>query len=171
MGAVHPHGFDVQAFFAAVDAQRVDRGLGWGAAAREMWQMSAELNRARGADHPISPATISGVGKRGNTSCQHALIMLRWLGRPPEDFIAKPHPSTVGVPLPAADSAHRLRWDLVALEAALNEARRERRATWEQTARRLHCTIHQLTGLRTAKFATGMRPAMRICQALGHPAA
>jgi hypothetical protein len=96
-----------------------------------MWEQSAELNRAPGTDYPISAATISGVGKRGNTSCQHALIMLRWLGRPPEDFIAEPHPNTVGVLLPAADSAHRLRWDLVALERALNEARRERGATWE----------------------------------------
>lgn len=77
-----------------------------------MWEQSAELNRARGTDYPISAATISGVGKRGNTSCQHALIMLRWLGRPPEDFIAEPDPNTVGVLLPATDSAHRLRWDL-----------------------------------------------------------
>ena len=168
--ATHPHGFDTEMFFAALDERRHARGLSWPKVAAEMWELSADLNLRRG-DHPISPATVAGMPKRGESSCQHALIMLRWLERPPEEFIAVPHPNTVGVPLPRADRAHRLRWDLRALHQALNEARNERGATWEQTARRLHCTPSQLTGLRTAKFATGMHLAMRICQALGRPAA
>jgi len=48
-----------------------------------MWELSAELNERRG-DHPISSTTITGVSKRGDTSCQHALFMLRWLERSPE---------------------------------------------------------------------------------------
>jgi DNA-binding XRE family transcriptional regulator len=135
-----------------------------------MWEMSAVIN-ARRQDHPISPSTISDTSRRGDASCQHALIMLRWLNCAPEDFIAEPHPATVGVPLPAADAAHRLRWNLRALYNALNDARRKRGASWQETAQRLHCTPHQLTGLRTAKFATSMRLAMRICQALRRPSA
>lgn len=63
-----------------------------------------------------------------------------------------------------------IRWDLKATYDALNEVRVARGATWEQTARRLHRTASQLTGLRTAKFGTRMRLAMRISQALRRPA-
>ncbi len=162
--------FDVAAFFAAVDDRRRREGLSWSKLAAQIWEMSADLN-ARRADHPIAASTISTMGRRRAISCQHALFVLRWLGQPPEDFIADPRPSTVGVPLPDADSAHRLRWDLSALYEALNTARLERGAGWIQVAGRLHCSTHQLTGLRTAKFATGMGLAMRICQALRRPSA
>lgn len=166
-----PRGFDIQALFDAVDERRRGEQLSWRQAAQAMWDQSAELNARRAADHPISPATISSMPRRGDVSCQHALFMLRWLGRPPEEFIAAAHPDTMGIPLPHTDAGHRLRWDLRAMHAALNQARSAHGATWEQTARRLHCTPSQLIGLRTAKFATGMRLAMRICQALGRPAA
>ena len=136
-----------------------------------MWELAADLNAHRGYDHPIATSTITGMPQRGDTSCQHALFMLRWLERPPEDFIAQPRPGTAGVALPACDPAHRLRWDLAKLYAALDDARRVRGASWEQAAERLYCTPSQLTGLRTAKFATGMRLAMRICQAMRRPAA
>ena len=44
--------------------------------------------------------------------------------------------------------------------------------TWaEQLAHELRCTPSQLTGLRTAKFATSMTLAMRITQWLDRPAA
>jgi hypothetical protein len=64
-----------------------------------------------------------------------------------------------------------LRWNLRKLYRALNTARTARGDTWQQTADRLHCTPSQLTGLRTAKFTTGMELAMRITQALCRPAA
>jgi hypothetical protein len=75
------------------------------------------------------------------------------------------------VPLPACESDHRLRWSLRRLYATLNEARIQRDATWAQTAARLSCTPSQLTGLRTARYATNMRVAMAITQALPRPAA
>jgi hypothetical protein len=168
--AVSPRGFDIQALFAALDRRRVEESLSWAGVARALWAESEDLNALRG-DHPISPATISGVAHRRDTSCQHALFMLRWLGRPAEDFIAQPAPSTTGVPLPDADPAHRLRWDLKLLYEELNAARLERGSSWAETAARLHCTDNQLTGLRTAKYATGMRLAMRICQGLRKPSA
>jgi hypothetical protein len=163
-------GFDLEAFFAAVDARRRDRQLSWPALAKTIWQQSSLLNERRG-DHPISPATIRHLSEGRGLSCQHALFVLRWLEVPPEMFIATPQPGTVGVPLPPADAAHRLRWKLSALYGALNAARSARDATWLQAAERLGCTPSQLTGLRSAKFATSMTLAMRITQALHRPAA
>ncbi|HEX8806224.1 MAG TPA: hypothetical protein VF741_04705 [Candidatus Aquilonibacter sp.] len=164
-----PSGFDARAFFAAVEERRVQEQLSWRALAQEIWEQSCVLNDRR-LDHPISPATIRKMGASG-LSCQHALFVLRWLDVPPETFIAVPAPGTSGVPLPQADAAHRLRWDLKELYSALNDARTARGATWEDAAQRLHCGPSQLTGLRTAKFAIAMRLAMRITQALRRPAA
>jgi hypothetical protein len=42
--------------------------------------------------------------------------------------------------------------------------------TWAQLAQELRCTPSQLTGIRTARFAIGMRLAMRIVAWLGRPA-
>ena len=162
--------FDAQAFFAAVDARRREQQLSWPALARAIWEQSRVLNERRN-DHPISPSTLRNLDHGGDLSCQHALFLLRWLQVPPESFIAVPQPGTTGIPLPTADEAHRLRWNLKQVYGALNAARTASGATWQQAADRLHCTPHQLTGLRTAKFATGMRLAMRITQALRRPAA
>jgi hypothetical protein len=164
------HGFDISAFFAAIDERRREEHLTWPALTTTIWEQSRVLNERRN-DHPISPATIRKLGERGDVSCQHALFLLRWLCVPPETFIAEPHPGTAGIPLPLADNAHRLRWNLSRLYHTLNTARTDRGATWQQTANRLHCTANQLTNLRIAKFATGMRLAMRITQALRRPAA
>jgi hypothetical protein len=165
-----PYGFDHLAFYAAVDARRRAQQLSWPALATAIWEQSRVLNDQR-ADHPISPATIRKLGAGGHSSCQHALFLLRWLNVPPETFIAAPAPGTFDVPLPATDESQRLRWDLHKLYAALNAARTARGATWQQAAVRLYCTPSQLTGLRTAKFATGMQLAMRITQSLRRPAA
>ncbi len=164
------HGFDNQAFFHAVDTRRCEQRLSWPALASVIWEQSHALNERRN-DHPISPATIRKMGERGGMSCQHALILLRWLGVPPEAFIAEPKPGTAGIALPLVDDSQRLRWNLRNLYASLNHARTSRGATWQQAAEHLHCTSRQLTGLRTAKFATSMALAMRITQALRRPAA
>lgn len=165
-----PKGFDMSAFFAAIDARRREEHLTWPALTTTIWEQSSVLNKRRN-DHPISPATVRKLGERGDLSCQHALFLLRWLGVPPETFIAEPQPGTAGVALPLADEAHRLRWNLSKLYHTLNAARTGRGATWEQAAKRLHCTANQLTNLRIAKFAISMRLAMRITQALRRPAA
>jgi hypothetical protein len=161
--------FDAGAFFAAMDERRQLEGLSWPRLAAVIWEQSWILNGQR-EDHPISPDTLKNLGQRGG-SCQHALFVLRWLDCPPETFIAEPRPGTADVPLPETDEAHRLRWNLKKLYATLDAARGARGATWQQTADRLRCTPSQLTGLRTAKFATGMRLAMRITQGLRRPAA
>jgi hypothetical protein len=165
-----PRGFDVRALFAALDRKRASEGHTWTVAAELMWDESAILNARRG-DHTINTSTITNICRSGDVSCQHSLVMLRWLGRPPEDFVARPRIGTRGVALPAADRAHRIRWDLQALYDALDKARTERGATWAQAATRLQCPPSQLTGLCTARYSTSMRLAMRITQALARPAA
>jgi hypothetical protein len=168
--------FDGAALFAAMDARREQLGLGWPGVAREIWALSAELN-ARREDHPIAPATLTGIRRRGNTSCQHALFILRWLDRTPESFL--PGTGDLDGTLPAAGPDRRLRWNLngpprrpvPSLYEAMDARRKHESLTWVQLAHRLQCTPNQLTGLRTARFAIGMRLAMRITQWLERPAA
>jgi hypothetical protein len=166
--------FDGRALYAALDARREAEGLSWPGAATAIWDMAASLNAARKArglaNHPISPSTLRNLGKQGDTSCQHALFFLRWLERTPESFLEGAGPDA-GAPLPACGPERRPRWDLKALHAGLNEARASRGMTWAQTARELRCQPGQLTGLKTARFATGMGLAMRITQWVGRPAA
>ena len=75
------------------------------------------------------------------------------------------------IPLPAATSAQRLRWDLAALYGALDETRLAVPLTWSALAKELRCTPSQLTGIKRARFAIGMTLAMRIAQWIGRPAA
>ena len=160
--------FDFDAFFWAMDAQRVARGLSWNGVAKEMRQMYVELNRSRPNDHPLSPSTIINMSKRGNTTCQHALIFLQWLGRTPESFLPgvsrPPNP-----PLRRFGTDRRPRWHLRRLYDALNARRQELQMTWPELAKVLGCTPSQLTGIRTARYAINMKLAMRIVQWLGRP--
>jgi hypothetical protein len=168
--AMSIHEFDVRAMYAAMDAQRAALGLTWPNVARALWDQSAVLNERRG-DHPISPATLTGIAKRGDCTCQHALFILRWLDRAPEDFLSGPRDDRGHVDLPPAAEDRRLRWDLAAVYNALDARRRERGLTWREVAHPLRCTDNQLTGIRTARYAIGMRLMMRIVQWLDQPAA
>lgn len=166
--------FDALGLFAALDAKRQAEALSWQGAADAIWELSSDLNRyrdARGlANHPISPSTLTGIPKRGNTSCQHALFFLRWLDRAPESFLDGAGPQD-GAPLPACGPDRRPRWDLKSLHAAVAEARNARHLTWAAAAAEIRCKPGQLTGLNHARFATGMALAMRVTQWLERPAA
>lgn len=163
--------FDGSALYAALHARRVELGLSWRQVADQLWHLSAELNDRR-SDHPISPSTLSKMAAKPGTSCQHALFMLRWLDRTPESFVAGIVDSDGDrFALPQAGPDRRLRWSLKLLWAAMDEKRRREGLTWRQLAALLGCTPSQLTGLRTARFATGMDLAMRIVQWIGRPAA
>jgi hypothetical protein len=161
--------FDFAAFFAAFDAERRDRGLGWCEFADELWQQSSQLN-ARLMDHPLCGGAVSRLGARGATSCQYALFMLRWLGRAPEEFLTGPVVDVGDDRLPRPGPGSRLRWDLNQLHTALNEQRNERGLTWSQLAQELDCTPGRLTNLRSARLAD-MGLVMRVTQWLGKPAA
>jgi hypothetical protein len=161
--------FDFAEFFAAFDAERRDRGLGWYEFADELWQQSSELNALR-MDHPLCGGAVSRLGARGATSCQYALFMLRWLGRAPEEFLTDPVVDVGDVQLPKPGPDSRLRWDLNELYVALDEQRRDRGLTWSGLGQELGCTPSRLTNLRTARIAD-MELAMRVTQWLGKPAA
>lgn len=161
--------FDATALFEAMDAQRIQRGLSWRQAADQIWEQSSILNQQRD-DHPISPSTLTGIAARGDCTCQHALFILRWLARAPESFVSVVPANARGAALPSAGPDRRLRWDLSALYGALDERRSELRLTWVGLAGQLQCTANQLTGIRTARFAIGMRLAMRIVHWLEQPA-
>ena len=162
--------FDVGALFEALNRQRLERALSWRQVAEAVWAQSSELNDRR-RDHPIAVATITGMRRRNNISCQHALFVLRWIGCSPEEFIADPVAGSAGIGLPAAGPDRRLRWNLVDLYDAMNARRQEEHLTWQSLADLLGCTQSQLTGIKTAHFAIGMRLAMRITQWLARPAA
>ena len=151
-----------------MDAKRVARGLSWTGAAREMGQMYAELRRARPNDHPLSPSTIISISERGNTTCQHALIFLQWIGRTPESFLPGAG-RTIDRPLRPFGTDRRPRWHLRRLYDALNSRRRELQMTWPELAEVLGCTPGQLTGIRRARYAVNMKLAMRIVQWLDRP--
>ena len=162
--------FDTTALYTALDDKRRHAGLSWPAVARQLWELSSDLNERR-RDHPISPSTLTNMAKNPRTSCQHALFMLRWLGRSPESFLVGATGDDERFALPVAGPDRRLRWALKRLYAAMDEKRRRDGLTWPALASVLGCSPSQLTHLRTARFATGMDLAMRIVQWLGRPAA
>lgn len=162
--------FDCGALFNALDARRRDLGLGWYELAAQMWQQSSDLNRQRSSDHPLCRGAVQRLQERGATSCQYALFMLRWLQRPPEDFLTGPVVDVGDPRLPKTGTDNRLRWDLNQLHTGLNEQRRQQRLTWADLAGALGGTPSRLTNLRTARLAD-MDLTMRITQWLGQPAA
>jgi len=162
--------FDGAALYAALDARRTELGLSWRQVADQLWNLSADLNDRR-RDHPISPATLTKMATKPRTSCQHALIMLRWLDRAPESFLGGDAGDDPRFELPPAGPDRRLRWSLKRLFSSMDEKRREDGLGWSELAATLGCTPNQLTGMRTAKFATDMDLAMRIVQWMGRPAA
>jgi hypothetical protein len=161
--------FNTDALYAALDAERIARDLSWSAVARQFWDLDAELNRSRPHDHPFSASTIRSMKDRAQTSCQHALFMLRWLDRAPEQFLQPSADDPVAVRLPVVPVGKRLRWSLTALYAAADGTRSEDGLTWRAAAERLGCQPGQLTGLRTATYATNINLAMRIVQWSARP--
>jgi hypothetical protein len=161
--------FDGAALIDALDAQRAEHDLGWSALADTLHQQSADLNDDL-SDHALCPGALVRTAKRGTMSCQYALILLRWIGRAPEDFLTGPVVDVGDPHLPEAGSDSRLRWDLPQLHAELDERRRQHGLTWVELAEQLGCTPSRLTNLRAARLAD-MDLTMRITQWLGRPAA
>jgi hypothetical protein len=169
--AIEVHPFDVPALYSALDARRAELGLTWKQVADQLWDLSSELNDRR-RDHPISPSTLTNMAKKPRATCQHVLFMLRWLDRSPESFLqgAGATGDDPRFALPRTGPDRRLRWSLKRLYTALDEKRQSEGHTWKQLASLLDCGPNQLTGLRTAKFATNIDVAMRIVQWTGRPA-
>ena len=134
--------------------------MGWYDLASQLWDQSARLNAERG-DHPLCGGAISRLGVRGETSCQYALYLLRWLGRAPEEFLVGPAVDVGDARLPEPGADSRLRWDLAQLHAALNGERQRQRLTWAELAEQIGRNASRLTNLRTARMAD-MALVMRV---------
>lgn len=161
--------FDGEGLIRALDERRSARGLTWTRLAGELWEQTAVLNARLGGD-ALCPGALYRTSLRGTMSCQYALPLLRWLGRPPEDFLVGPAAAVGETRLPEAGPDRRLRWDLAELHAAVDGRRRDRGLTWAALAVELDCTPSRLTNLRTARLAD-MGLVMRVTQWLGDPAA
>jgi cyanate lyase len=163
--------FDVVGLWEAMEAQRKRRGLSWQEVMDEISAASSILVASLGSkNHPMSASTVKNMAKRGSVSCQHALGMLRWLGRPPECFV--PHETYLAkAPLPKAGPDRRLRWDIWAMTDLLDAERRTRGLTWKQLAQELCCSSTQISGLRRRRYGISIQLAMRIVRWLRRPAA
>ena len=161
--------FDFTAFTSALNDRRKERGLSWFELADELWAQSADLNAALG-DHPLCGGAVSRLPTRGDTSCQYALFMLRWLDQAPEAFLTGSVVDVGEVRLSSPGPDRRLRWELPELHAALNEQRESRGLTWAALAAEIDCTPSRLTNLRTARQAD-LALVMRVTQWLERPSA
>jgi hypothetical protein len=161
--------FDGSRLIQALDTQRVSHRLDWTMLADELWRQSADLNTQL-ADHRVCPGALVRTAKRGTMSCQYALLLLRWVGRAPEDFLVGAVVEVGDVTLPDAGPDRRLRWNLGELHAALDVRRRQQGLTWIALGAELDCTPGRLTNLQTARLAD-MALVMRLTQWLGQPAA
>jgi uncharacterized protein YfiM (DUF2279 family) len=159
--------FDVAALHAALNAQRLARGLSWEGVVREMAGSTGRVAAARS----LSASTLSGLLTRRSVEGDGVLGMLRWLDRTPESFVpGHPAPTTPETTLARTDPHLILRWDVPALHHALDMQRRERGMTWKQVADEIGgFTPGMLTGLATAQ-RTGFPQVMRLVAWLGRPA-
>lgn len=159
--------FDMRAFHAELDAQRLARGLSW-------VQLAAEINRPFESTPsiPIHPGTLRDMLRKRSVTSAVVLQVLRWLGRTPESFLSDPARSArPDGQLPEAEPDRILRLDTHAIYAALQEERLRRGLTWQQVADELPgFTPGMLTNLATGPLI-GFPRVMTITQWLGQPAA
>ncbi|GIG20653.1 hypothetical protein Cch01nite_13770 [Cellulomonas chitinilytica] len=160
--------FDGEMLMRAVEEQRSVRGLRWRGLAVELWDQSAVLNAQLG-DDALCPGALQRTAVRGTMSCQYALPLLRWLRRPPEDFLVGEVVDVGDTRLPEAGPDKRLRWDLAELHADLNGRREERALTWAAMGAELVCSPNRLTNLKSAQLAD-MGLVMQVTQWLAAPA-
>lgn len=155
--------FSLQALYAALDAQRQERGYSWSRATREMVQ--------HGKRHPLSLSTVKGMRTKALAEADGVLAMLRWLGRSPESFLpASDVTGERGACLPDIPSGKVLRFDTIRIHAALDVQRLERKMTWVQVAEEIGLGVSTLTHLAKGG-RTAFPGVMRIMQWLGEPSA
>lgn len=160
--------FDADAMVRALEEQRQRVGAGWMGVAEQITAQSSEL-RARMNDHAVCGGALTRTVHRQTMTCQYALMLLRWLGRPPEDFLTGAAAAVGDTRLPEAGPDQRLLFDLHALWQVLDRRRSEEQRSLVDIADDLGCTPSRLTNLRTARQAD-MHLVIRITQLLGLPA-
>lgn len=155
--------FDLRALAAALDAQRMARGLSWSEVASEMRGAKGRKGR------PLSASTIKAIGSRPVAEADGVLQMLRWLTRPAESFIAG-HRAREGAQSPEVPDDKIPRFDTRRLFVALDSQRSSRRMTWEQVATETGWPVSGLK--RLSQGGRTVFPAvMRLAAWLNQPAA
>ena len=160
--------FDGAGLIAVLDAKRSALELDWAQLADVLWDQSHDLNAELDDDCLCSGALVR-TARRGTMSCQYALVLLRWVGRAPEDFLTGPVVDVGDTALPVVGPDRRLRFDLPHLHTALDQQRRDRGLTWAALGELVGCTPGRLTNLRAARLADADL-VLRVTQWLGRPA-
>ena len=113
--------FDCDAFFDALDAERLALGLDWNQVAVELGQVPLCSTHSSWITR-FAPERLYGCagGARSpaQTDCRR-----RWLDRAPEDFLDGPVVDVGEVELPEAGPDSRLRWNLSEIYAELDQER------------------------------------------------
>jgi hypothetical protein len=161
------HRFDLKWLHTTLDTERRARGLSW-------IELTAEINRPfEGTPSiPISVSTIRGMPSKNSVTSAVVLQILRWLRRTPESFLTGREAAPVAEEtLPDPGPSRILRFNTLALYAALDVERSERRLTWKQVAGELPgFTESMLTNLSTGPLI-GFPRVMILTQWLRRPAA
>jgi hypothetical protein len=165
------HRFDSSALYSALDARRLDLGLSRKQVAEALWQLFFELKRPTSRS-PDQPFDAHQDGDQAPHHLSARLVHAAMVGSHSQSFlVGAVDGDDLRFALPRAGPDRRLRWSLKLLWTTMDERRRQEGLNWRQLAEVLDCTSSQLTGLRTARFATGMDLAMPITQWIGRPAA
>jgi hypothetical protein len=162
-----PSDFDIDALYAALDAERLAHGMSWSEVVRAINSLFKNVPA-----RPISTSTVTGMRGRRALEGNGVLQMLVWLGRTPESFIRdrheSPRPDQI---LPRVDDSAILRFDTPAIFAALDTQRAARGMTWRQVA----TEIGGINPAGLTRLANGGRVGfpdiMRIAEWLGRPVA
>ena len=167
-GGVRAGDFEAGALFEALDRQRVERAISSRQVADAIWTQSC--CSTIDATTTQSPSRRSLVC-RGETTRLASMRCSCCAGSAEHRGVhRRSSTGQRGVWASLAGPDRRLRWNLRALYYAMDDRRRDEVLTWKSLAALLGCTQSQLTGIKTARFATGMRLAMRITQWLARPA-
>ena len=150
--------FDIARLWEAMCTKRESKGL-------SEKQMMDEINLANNNRVPMSLATVKNMVRRNNTTCQHALHMLRWLDKTPEGFLVDVQANGS---IPFSDEG-RLYWNIRTLAGAVNDEKEKQGLTWKQLAQELKCSQNQVSGLHKIRYGISIHLAMRITQWLKRP--
>ena len=162
-----PADFSLPALYAALDGQRIARGLTWAQAVREI-----NTPFEGGASRPMAASTITSTRTKPRADGDGVLQMIRWLNRSPESFIPEFVPTEApAFRLPEAAANQVIRFNTRKLYAALNARRTGRGMTWEQVSREIHgTTVSTLTHLARGG-RTGFPHVVRMTRWLEQPLA
>ena len=143
--------FDGARFLESIDEQRRDRELSWS---------------ALGSSTGVNPSTIKRFATGEVIEADGVLALLRWLGRPLEDFSpANSHLNSGNAPAPARPGT-MLRRDTARLYQALMNDVERNGVTLKQIAEATGTSVSQLKGFQKGG-RTDIRTFLRVLNYLG----